>query len=100
MPDQVRHDRHKLSTFLNYDTASKPESCYFNSFWTPATGSSPAQAPPERLEWDFIRKHQYSMLKTFGISNFGHCDLFGICNLGFKQVRSGKRIATEAIVVL
>jgi hypothetical protein len=25
----------------------KPESSHFNSFWTPATGSSPAHAPPE-----------------------------------------------------
>jgi hypothetical protein len=42
------------------------------------------QIPSTKLQTNF--KFQYSMTKTknkFGISNFGHCDLFDICDLLF-----------------
>jgi len=42
------------------------------------------QIPSTKLQTNF--KFQYSMTKTqnkFGISNFGHCDLFDICDLEF-----------------
>jgi len=40
------------------------------------------QIPSTKLQTNL--KFQYSMTKTknrFGISNFGHCDLFDICDL-------------------
>ena len=43
-----------------------------------------SQIPSTKLQTNF--KFQYSMTKTknrFGISNFGHCDLFDICYLLF-----------------
>jgi hypothetical protein len=43
-----------------------------------------SQTPSTKLQTNL--KFQYSMTKTqnrFGISNFGHCDLFDICDLLF-----------------
>jgi hypothetical protein len=43
-----------------------------------------SQTPSTKLQTNL--KFQYSMTKTknrFGISNFGHCDLFDICDLRF-----------------
>jgi hypothetical protein len=43
-----------------------------------------SQAPSTKLQINL--KFQYQMTKTknrFGISNLGHCDLFGICDLLF-----------------
>jgi len=43
-----------------------------------------SQTPSTKLQANL--KFQYSMTKTqnrFGISNFGHCDLFDICDLLF-----------------
>ena len=43
-----------------------------------------SQTPNTKLQTNL--KLQYSMTKTqnrFGISNFGHCDLFDICDLLF-----------------
>ncbi len=51
----------------------------------PSTKPGPAQrggTPKEKLQINL--KFQYSMTKTqnrFGISDFGHCDLFVICDL-------------------
>jgi len=46
--------------------------------------SMKSQIPSTKLQTNI--KFQYSMTKTqnrFGISNFGHCDLFDICYLLF-----------------
>ena len=46
--------------------------------------SMKSQTPSTKLQTNL--KFQYSMTKTknrFGISNFGHCDLFDICDLLF-----------------
>jgi hypothetical protein len=46
--------------------------------------SMKSQTPSTKLQKNL--KFQYSMTKTqnrFGISNFGHCDLFDICDLLF-----------------
>ncbi|MBT8406506.1 MAG: hypothetical protein KJP05_03535 [Deltaproteobacteria bacterium] len=43
-----------------------------------------SQTPSTKLQTNF--KFQYAMTKTqdrFGILNFGHCDLFDICDLLF-----------------
>jgi hypothetical protein len=44
-----------------------------------------SQTPSTKLQTNL--KFQYSMTKRktrFGFLNFGHCDLFGICDLLFK----------------
>jgi len=54
-----------------------------------------SQTPSTKLQTNL--KFQYSMTKTqnrFGISNFGHCDLFDICYLlfGISMPQHSKKI--------
>ena len=52
------------------DLGQAPEHSHFNSFWTPAFAGV--------TELGLFTKQS-----IIGILNFGHCNLFVICNLGF-----------------
>jgi len=66
MQDKISKSKHQI-----------PNKFQIFTLWNPAFG---------RFARGEIPQGRYSMTKTqnrFGISNFAHCDFFGICNLLF-----------------
>ncbi len=66
MPDQVRHDRHKLSAFLNWDTVSQGGGLFEELQGVLDSLQNPSVLNSELIDGFFVGKFKEKRLSTVG----------------------------------